>query len=64
MTGLGEILSCYTPKLPQIERVGNDMHDVTVLVHLFVRLMYVCMYKGGPKTDPSTATFNDLLCFL
>jgi hypothetical protein len=25
--------------------------------------MYVCMYKGGPKTGPSTATFNDLLCF-
>jgi hypothetical protein len=23
--------------------------------------MYVCMYKGGPKTGPSTATFNDLL---
>jgi hypothetical protein len=20
---------------------------------------YVCMYKGGPKTGPSTATFND-----
>jgi hypothetical protein len=23
----------------------------------------VCMYKGGPKTGPRTATFNDLLCF-
>jgi hypothetical protein len=23
--------------------------------------VYVCMYKGGPKTGPSTATFNDLL---
>jgi hypothetical protein len=22
--------------------------------------MYVCMYKGGPKTGPNTATFNDL----
>jgi hypothetical protein len=27
------------------------------------RPMYVCMYKGGPKTGPSTATFNDLSCF-
>jgi hypothetical protein len=25
--------------------------------------MYVCMYKGGPKTGPSTSTFNDILCF-
>jgi hypothetical protein len=23
-------------------------------------MMYVCMYKGGPKTGPRTATFNDL----
>jgi hypothetical protein len=22
--------------------------------------MYVCIYKGGPKTGPRTATFNDL----
>jgi hypothetical protein len=26
-----------------------------------VGVRYVCMYKGGPKTGPSTATFNDLL---
>jgi hypothetical protein len=26
---------------------------------MYVR-MYVCMHKGGPKTGPSTATFNDL----
>jgi hypothetical protein len=25
--------------------------------------VYVCMYKGGPKTGPCTTTFNDLLCF-
>jgi hypothetical protein len=24
--------------------------------------MYVCI-RGGPKSGPSTATFNDLLCF-
>jgi hypothetical protein len=37
-TGLGEILSCCMCKLLQIEQVRKDMHDVTVLVHLFVRL--------------------------
>jgi hypothetical protein len=31
-------------------------------VELYV-CIYVRMYKGGPKTGPSTATFNDLLCF-
>jgi hypothetical protein len=25
--------------------------------------MYVCMYKGGPKIGPNTATYNDLLIF-
>jgi hypothetical protein len=25
------------------------------------RLLYVCMYKGGPKSSPCFATFNDLL---
>jgi hypothetical protein len=31
--------------------------------HVGLTTLYVCMYKGEPKTGPSTATFNDLLCF-
>jgi hypothetical protein len=25
---------------------------------------FICMYKGGPKTGPSTATFNNVLCLI
>jgi hypothetical protein len=45
------------PRMRWLDDVESDLKKMKV------KGRNVCMYKGGPKTGPSTATFNDLLCF-
>jgi hypothetical protein len=47
---------CFRRFFPQV----NYSYD-SALDQLNMHTLYVCMYKGGPKTGPRTTTFNDLL---